>query len=240
MKRIICSLALVALSISLLTPKCAADDPLALILKQEGPTVSLALKFSRKSQTSLQSVISFLDYGFNGHATGFFVGDGLVMTAYHVVSGDLSIPKKTQLGFGPRDQLKVKVYVNGCQATVIKVDEDADLALLRICPSQRQTTAAAFQTSLSQDEQLLVIARPHGSKIVRRGTFHGPYMLRGQEYWSAKIDTRDGFSGSPVYNDRAELVGVFSGYDGSKKLGVISPGSRAQKLLADYLSSPIP
>lgn len=240
MKRIICSLAIVILSISLLPSTSAADDPLNVILKQEGPTVSLALKFSRKNPNSLQNVISFLDYGSNGHATGFLVGDGLVMTAYHVVSGELSAAKKLQLGFGPKDQLKVKVYVNGCQATVIKVDEDADLALLRVCPSRRQTKVTAFQTSLSQDEKLLVIARPHGNKIVRRGVFHGPYMLRGQEYWSAKIDTRDGFSGSPVYNDRAELVGVFSGYDGSKKLGVISPGSRAQKLLEDYLSSPNP
>jgi hypothetical protein len=66
--------------------------------------------------------MTFLDYGPNGYATGFMVGDGLVMTAYHVVSGELSAAKKIQLRFAPKDQLKVKVYVNGCQATVIKVD----------------------------------------------------------------------------------------------------------------------
>jgi len=240
MKRIICSFALVIVVVSLLAPECAADDPLAMVLKQDGHTVSLDLKFSKKSQNSLQHVIAFLDYGPNGHATGFIVGDGLVMTAYHVVSGELSVSKKLQLGFAPKDQLKVKVYVNGCQATVIKVDEAADLALLHVCQSQKQAKLAAFQTSLNQDEKLLLIARPHGSKLVRRGIFYGLYSLRGQEYLSAKIDVRDGYSGSPVYNEKAELVGVFSGYDWSKKLALISPGTRAQKLLEEYISAPRP
>jgi S1-C subfamily serine protease len=240
MKRKFCSLALVAVLCSLFAPVCAADDPTTTILKQSGYAVSLDLKFTKKNPNSLQRALSFLDFGPNGFATGFFVGDGLVMTAYHVVSGELSVAKKVQLGFGPHDQLAVKAYVNGCEATVLKVDEEADLALLRICGSQRQTRAPTFQTTLSQDEKLLLIARPHGDKMVRWGSFHGPYMIRGQEYLSAKIDVRDGYSGSPVYNDKAELVGVFSGYDWSKKLALISPGTRAQKLLEEYFFLPKP
>ena len=42
----------------------------------------------------MQRVFSFLDYGPNGFATGFVVGNGLVMTAYHAVSGNLTISKK--------------------------------------------------------------------------------------------------------------------------------------------------
>ena len=49
-----------------------------------------------------------------------------------------------------------------------------------------------------------------------------------------KIDSRDGFSGSPVYNAKAEVVGVFSGYDWAQKLALISPSTRAQKLLDEY------
>ena len=238
MKRIICSFALVVIMVSLLSPTGVADDTSSLVLKQAGyNTVSLDLKFSRKNPNSLQRVISFLDFGPNGHASGFIVGDGLVMTAYHVVSGDLSSSKKAQLGFASGDQLEVKVSVGGCQATILKIDVSADLALLRVCGSQKQTRFPAFQTSLSKDEKLLLIARPHGEKMVRRGIFYGPYMFRGQQYWSAKIEGRDGYSGSPVYNDRAELVGVFSGYDWSKKLAVISPGIKAQQLLEDYAAS---
>lgn len=240
MKRIICSFALVVVVISLRAQNCAADDPLSFMLRKDGYTVSLDLKFTKKNENSLERVLSFLDYGPNGYATGFLVGDGLVMTAYHVVSGELSASKKVQLRFAPTDQLDVKVWVNGCQATVVKVDEDADLALLRICQSQKQTKAPAFQTSLGKDERLLLIARPHGDKMVRHGIFFGPYMFRNLQYWSAKLDVRDGYSGSPVYNDKAELIGVFSGYDWSKKLALISPGERAQKLLEDYTSSPKP
>jgi S1-C subfamily serine protease len=238
MKRIICSFAIVLVAVSLLAPKCAADDPAAFMLKQDGYTVSLSLKFSKKNPNSVEHALAFLDWGPNGYATGFAVGNGLVMTAYHVVSGDLSVSKKAQLGFGIKDQLKVKAYVNGCEATVLKVDVDADLALLRVCQSQKQSRAPAFQASLDKDEKLLLIARPHGDKMVKHGVFYGPYMSRGLQYWSAKIEVRDGYSGSPVYNDRAELIGVFSGYDWSKKLALISPGVRAQKLLEDYTSGP--
>jgi hypothetical protein len=210
------------------------------ILKQEGYTVSLDLKFTKKSQSSLQHVISFLDWGPNGYATGFLVGNGLVMTAYHVVSGDLSITKKVQLGFGPKDQLRVIAWVNGCEANVIKVDEDADLALLSICQSQKTHKAPAFQATVGKDEPLVLFARPHGDKRVRRGTASGPYLFRGLEYCSAEMDVRDGYSGSPVYNQKAEIVGVFSGYDWSKRVALISPGGRAQKLLEDYVSAPKP
>ena len=241
MKRIFLGFALVVklASASLLTPECTAGGA-ADVQRQADYTVSLDLRFIKKNQNPLQRAISFLDMGPNAYATGFVVGDGLVMTAYHVVSGNLSVPKKMVLGFSANDELEVKAYVNGCKATVLKVDADADLALLRVCRSQKQREAPAFQTAPSEDEKLLMIARPHGDKMVRRGVFSGPYTFRGQEYWSAKIEGRDGCSGSPVYNDRAQLVGVFSGYDWSKKLAVISPGARVQKFLEEYNASPQP
>ena len=185
----------------------------------------------------MQKLFSFLDYGPNGFATGFLVGDGLVMTAYHAVSGNLSESKKVQLGFSASDELEVDVFVKGCHAKVIKIDADADLALLSICSSQRRMKAPAFQPTLSKDEKLLVIARPHGNKMVRRGVFYGPFEVRGQQYALARIEGRDGYSGSPVYNQRAEIVGVFSGYDWTQKLAVISPGVSAQRLLEDYVAA---
>ena len=117
---------------------------------------------------------------------------------------------------------------------MLKIDPDSDLALLGVCGSRKPSGTLAFQEALSQDEELLVIARPNGTKSVRRGGFKGPYLYRGKEYWSAKIEGRDGFSGSPVYNEKGQLVGVFSGYDYARKVALISPGARAQKLLRDY------
>jgi S1-C subfamily serine protease len=234
MKKQLSGFVLLAIVFAMMVPRCVGKN-IAEILKQESRnTVSLELEFSKRNPNPLQRVISFLNWGPNGYATGFLVGDRLVMTAYHVVSGELDESKKLALGFGREDELNVRVYTNGCQAKVLKVDQEADLALLEVCGSARQKATPAFQSTLSKDERLLLIARPHGDKIVSHGTFYGAYAFKGIEYWSVKINARDGFSGSPVYNEQGELVGVFSGYDWSQKLAVVSPGTRAQKLLKEY------
>ena len=236
MKSKLCSLTCIA-ALLLLAPVSLADSKSSnrMLKQQERFTLSLELEFSKKEQNPLEQAISVLfDVGPNGYATGFLVGNGLVMTAYHVISGNLSTTKKVMLGFKASDQLAVKVFVDGCRAKVIKVDKEADLALLEMCRNSKNAKAPIFQTAPSKDDKLFLIARPHGDKVVSHGSFYGNYMLGNQEYWSVKIDSRDGFSGSPVYNSNAEVVGVFSGYDWSQKLALISPSTRAQKLLEDY------
>jgi S1-C subfamily serine protease len=239
MKRTLTSLTILAIVMLLLTPICVADSNSTRALKQqERYTLSLELEFTKKEQNPLEHAISVLfDVGPNGYATGFLVGNGLVMTAYHVISGNLSNTKKIMLGFRPGDELSVRVYVEGCRAKVIKVDKESDLALLEMCHNSKLAKAPTFQTAPTKDDKLFLIARPHGDKVVSHGSFYGNYMLGNQEYWSVKIDSRDGFSGSPVYNSKAEVVGVFSGYDWSQKLALISPSFRAQKLLEDYNST---
>src|SRR5262245_2097070 len=239
MNRKLACLTSMALVTLLLTPLCVAGTNTSRTLKQqERYTLSLELEFTKKDQNPLEHAISVLfDVGPNGYATGFLVGSGLVMTAYHVISGNLSSTKKVMLGFRPDDELSAKVYVDGCRAKVIKVDKEADLALLEMCHTSKPARTPTFQTSPTKDDKLYLIARPHGDKVVSHGSFYGPYMLGNQQYWSVKIDSRDGFSGSPVYNQRAEVVGVFSGYDWSQKLALISPSFRAQKLLEDYNSN---
>ena len=239
MKRKLACLTSMALVTLLLTPLCVADTSTSRMLKQqERYTLSLELEFTKKDQNALEHAMSVLfDVGPNGYATGFLVGNGLVMTAYHVISGNLSGTKKIMLGFRPEDELNVKVYIDGCRAKVIKVDKEADLALLEMCRSSKDAKPPTFQTAPTKDDKLVLIARPHGDKVISHGSFYGNYMLGNQEYWSVKIDSRDGFSGSPVYNSKAEVVGVFSGYDWSQKLALISPSIRAHKLLEDYHSA---
>src|SRR2546422_6825198 len=99
MKRNFLGAAISVLAILLLAPPCRATRPSSSAHKPEDSTVSLDLKFTKKKQNAMQRIFSFLDYGPNGFATGFLVGDGLVITAYHAVSGNLSDTKKVQLGF---------------------------------------------------------------------------------------------------------------------------------------------
>jgi len=222
---------------------CAAEPSIAKdagLRDREKSTISLELEFSRRKADSLQRIISFIERQPNAYATGFFVGPRFILTAYHVVSGDLSSAKKMLLGFERNDQLEVKVFTRGCQARVLGVDKEADLALLEVCASPENSIVPLFQSTIIKDEKLMLIARPHGEKVVGYGTFFGTYNLNGVDYWSARIAGRDGFSGSPLYNEHGELVGVFSGYDWSQKLAVISPAARAQKLIADFVPSTKP
>ena len=41
-------------------------------------------------------------------------------------------------------------------------------------------------------------------------------------------------------NDKGEIVGLSSGYDWTRKLAIISPGARVQKLLEEYSTKPGP
>ena len=246
MKKEIRALVLLVLAAATLAPAraaadSAAEDPLAALLKREGYTVSLDLRV-RKKHDSLQRFFDIIDGqgAPNAYATGFVVGEGLVMTAYHTISGGLDAAHRKQLGFSPNDSLEVAAYVNGCEAAVVKVDLEADLALLRVCRTKKRMTTLAFEDAPDRDDELLVIARPNGVKAVRRGLFSGTYTYRGRQYLAAKIEGRDGFSGSPVYNGQGEIVGVFTGYDSTQKVALISPGAGVQKLLAEYASAPRP
>jgi V8-like Glu-specific endopeptidase len=69
---------------------------------------------------------------------------------------------------------------------------------------------------------------------LRKGVFQGPYTYQGKQYWSIKVDAFDGFSGSPVYNNQGQIVGVFCGYDPAEGLAFISPGAKAQRFLEEW------
>jgi len=238
-KLVTCAL-IITLGILLCVQPSVAKDSGRILKDRERNSISLELEFSRQREDALQRIMYFLEKQPNAYATGFFVGPRLVLTAYHVVSGNLDISKRMALGFGRDDQLEVKVYTNGCPARVLGSDKEADLALLEVCAGSERAIALSFQSTVVKDERLLLIARPHGEKVIGYGTFFGSYAFNGIEYWSARIAGRDGFSGSPLYNEQGELVGVFSGYDWSQKLAVISPASRAQKLMANLASSVTP
>lgn len=230
------SFAAVSAALLILTLECSAQDNLARVVRQHTPyTTTVALRFSKKDQNLILRTFSLIAEP-NGHATGFLVGDGLVMTSYHVVSGKLSAEKKKLLGFKPDEEIEVTAYVNGCQAKVVRIDEQADLALLSVCTS-KPTKRLTFRRTPSRDEQLFMIAQPGEWKVVRRGNFSGFSTFGGIEYWTAKIEGQDGFSGSPVYNRDGELVGVYSLYDSTRGVALLSSGAKAQQFLADYETS---
>jgi S1-C subfamily serine protease len=236
MNKKVCCFGSVALMLCFLISDSVSEGNPGLVVKQRGRyTLSIALEFSRKNKNVAERALSVLaDVGPNAYATGFMVGDGLVMTAYHVVSGRLSLSKRKLLGFKPDEELQVRAYVAGCPAKVVKVDKDADLALLSVCASSKEAKRPKFQLDPVRDEQIILIAQPHENRFLRRGVFQGPYVYQGKQYWSIKVDAFDGFSGSPVYNHQGDVVGVFCGYDSTEGLAFISPSAKAQRFLEEW------
>jgi len=88
--------------------------------------------------------------------------DGFLLTSAHVVDG--------------RGRQGRASFVDGTEFpfAIVGTDPFSDLALLRVCRSPKQHREPSFQTTPSEDEKLLMIARPHGDKMVRRGVFSGP------------------------------------------------------------------
>lgn len=236
MRKNACCFVSVAVLLCVLTSDSSSQGNPTLVVKQrERYTVSIALEFARKNRNVAERALSVLaDVGPNAYATGFLVGDGLVMTAYHVVSGRLSNSKRKLLGFKPDDDLQVRAFVGGCPAKVVKIDKDSDLALLSVCASSKEAKRPKFQIDPTRDEQIILIAQPHDNKFMRKGIFQGPYVFQGRQYWSIKVDAFDGFSGSPVYNHQGDVVGVFCGYDSNEGLAFISPGTKAQRFLEEW------
>lgn len=226
---------LVALALATSVAASPADDALTRVVKQnQANTISVSLQFTKKNLSAIMRVIMGEGaFDANAKATGFLVGDGLVMTSYHVVSGALSRPKRRILGFGPDEGLDVAVYINGCPAKVVKADASADLALLRAC-TPRVQQVPTFRAAPPKDAEVLVIAQPGLAKTIRRGSFQGYYALGNAQYLTVKIDGEDGFSGSPVYDNAGQVVGIFSMYDTTRGVGLLSPAPRALEFLAQY------
>src|SRR2546425_1037766 len=126
MKKVCCIGSLAVMICGLASNSASQGNPGLVVKQRERYTLSIALEFGRKNRNVAGRVLAVLaDVGANAYATGFLVGDGLVMTAYHVVSGRLSPAKRRLLGFKPDDDLFVRAYVGGCPAKVVKVDKDA-------------------------------------------------------------------------------------------------------------------
>src|ERR1051325_5469319 len=168
------SFAALTAAILFLSLECSSQDLLARVAKQHEPhTMTVELEFTKKNRNPMLKAFSAVAaFDPNAHASGFLVGEGLVMTSYHVVSGKLSVRKKKILGFKPNDQLEVTVSVKGCQAKVVKINPEADLALLKVCTS-KQVHRPTFRATPSKDEPVLMIARSGDQKLIRRGNYTG-------------------------------------------------------------------
>jgi hypothetical protein len=134
-----------------------------------------------------------------GLGSGFVVGeDGRVATNFHVIRG--ASEATVVLGNGKEYEA----------VEVLAVDEEQDLAILRIEARKLKPLPLGDSTKIKPGERIVAIGHPLGlGATVSDGLVSGVRELPGQQSLvqiSAPIS--QGSSGGPVFNDRGEVIGV--------------------------------
>lgn len=156
----------------------------------------------------------------NGLGSGSLINSsGEILTNWHVIAG----AKEVGVIFKPHSDARALSKADVRRATVLKVDEVADLALLRINHSQVDAPVIEFGslTSLPVGADVHAIGHPTGESWTYTKGFVS--QIRPDYKWTSEskkahkatvIQTQTpinpGNSGGPLFNDEGKLVGVNS------------------------------
>ena len=145
-----------------------------------------------------------------GSGTGFVIGsEGYILTCAHVlpVFGSPTVIYNLKSG---RSTLKVS-----SPATVLKIDDKRDLALIKIKPKGKLTSVRLEQkTKPSMGEAVSIIGHPGlGAKLLEytmtTGIVSNPNQtIDGQAYIQTNAAVNPGSSGGPLFNSRGDVIGV--------------------------------
>jgi S1-C subfamily serine protease len=160
-----------------------------------------------------------------GHGSGFIISnDGYIITNEHVVSGESLVKVKFSQGFA-------------LDATVVKVNKDFDVALLKVTASDLPAMAIGNDGQLMLGEEIFAIGTPLDTELgqsVTRGVLSGKREIEGRAYLQTDVSINPGNSGGPLIDETGAVIGVatlkISG-KGLEGLGFGVPISQALEML---------
>lgn len=155
-----------------------------------------------------------------GEGSGFYVGNGLVVTAAHVIDGAQTIRIKSQDG-------------TVCEAAAVNVDKEHDVGVARITGDCKLPSTATISCRIPTiGEALEAVGNPLEMEGVRVwGRVAATPRAIGPWGVGVLVDmtSAPGLSGAPVYDRNGEVVGIVVGAKNSAygiiALTVMVPGS---------------
>lgn len=162
------------------------------VARCSGPDLSLPTDMERV----VSSVVYVRQGGVSG--TGFFIsGDGLLLTAAHVVDGTEEVEVKT------REGLVVAVKV-------VRFDPSGDVALLKF-PGKTENCLDIADDVPDTGSELFAIGYPLSDDLstsVSKGVTSGIREKDGLSYIQTDASLNPGNSGGPLLNESGEVVGI--------------------------------
>lgn len=157
----------------------------AAILRENNQSIAIIAAFDKKG--TLYS-----------HGSGFVLNsDGAVVTSYHVIRNAADI------------RIKAGDKVYGI-AGIIHADAENDIAILKAEGSGLKPVRLGNLDSASSGEKVYVIANPRGEGLVlSEGILTEIREVAGKgRMLQITAPFAEGYSGSPVFNERGEVIGI--------------------------------
>jgi serine protease Do len=134
-----------------------------------------------------------------GHGSGVVISpDGLVLTAAHVVRSTPAV--KVRLQDGSR-----------LDGNVVRIDTEADVALLRLQKAGVTVCLALRQTPVATGEEVYAVGAPLDRSLafsLTRGIVSGTREVRGQTLLQTDASVNAGNSGGPLVDDSGRIVAI--------------------------------
>ena len=131
--------------------------------------------------------------------SGFFVGQQLIVTNFHVIAGAASVTAKLS-GTGATFQIE----------GVTAFDVENDLALLKVAYEGHPLTFADSD-SVRKRDLVCAIGYPKGVGKIVNGTIHR--IKRSDNRIQMEIGISTGSSGCPILNKRGQVIGIHTSSD---------------------------
>lgn len=162
-----------------------------------------------------------------GLGSGFFVGNNIIATNYHVIEGATT-------AYCYLNNSSTKYNIEGFLA----IDTAADLVLLKVEGLNRISLKMATKT-VEVGQKIFVLGSPKGlPATISDGLVSGLRNVNGHKFIQITAPMSPGSSGGPILNSNGELVGISVGQiNGGQNLNFAIPKSYLQVLLTSKKST---